>query len=61
MAHSDRTAPAVDRLGNERLNQREMHAGAAVLASRPTRAWLSITGKCNLLCTHCPRSLDIMD
>ncbi len=56
MAHSDHPAAGA-RLENERLNQREMHAGAAVLASRPTKAWLSITGKCNLLCTHCPRSL----
>ena len=44
-------------LKNERLNQRELHAGATLLRSWPTRAWLSVTGKCNLLCTHCPRSL----
>lgn len=45
------------RLDNARLNQREADAGAEVLTSKPTRAWLSVTGKCNLLCTHCPRSL----
>jgi radical SAM protein with 4Fe4S-binding SPASM domain len=42
---------------NASLNAREMASGAAVLRSWPTRAWFSITGKCNLLCTHCPRSL----
>jgi radical SAM protein with 4Fe4S-binding SPASM domain len=42
--------------GNAALNQQEARAGAAVLRSWPTRAWFSITGKCNLLCTHCPRS-----
>jgi len=59
MAHSEAVhRPAGEaRLENDRLNQREMHAGAATLASWPTRAWLSVTGKCNLLCTHCPRSL----
>lgn len=41
---------------NAALNQQETRAGAAVLRSWPTRAWFSITGKCNLLCTHCPRS-----
>jgi radical SAM protein with 4Fe4S-binding SPASM domain len=57
MARSEDPRAATARLDNERLNRREMQAGAAVLASRPTKAWLSITGKCNLLCSHCPRSL----
>ena len=45
------------RSDNARLNQNEMEQGARVLKSKPTKAWLSVTGKCNLLCTHCPRSL----
>jgi radical SAM protein with 4Fe4S-binding SPASM domain len=56
MERSDARPPDAG-VENERLNQREMQAGATVLASKPTRAWLSVTGKCNLLCTHCPRSL----
>lgn len=42
---------------NKRLNLKEFREERLVLQSRPTRAWFSITGKCNLLCTHCPRSL----
>ena len=42
--------------GSVAANRQEARAGATVVASWPTRAWFSITGKCNLLCTHCPRS-----
>ena len=59
MGHSDdaMSRPAALRADNARRNQREFADGAAVLESKPTRAWLSVTGRCNLLCTHCPRSL----
>jgi len=51
------TAAGAARADNARLNMREFADQAEVLRSMPTKAWLSVTGKCNLLCTHCPRSL----
>lgn len=58
MAHSEAAGmPATGAADNDRLNRREFADGLTRLESLPTRAWLSVTGKCNLLCTHCPRSL----
>ncbi len=41
-------------LENEKLNLNEFRAQKTILKSKPTKAWLSISGKCNLKCKHCP-------
>lgn len=44
------------RLKNRDLNLQEFRSQSVVLKSRPSRAWISFAGKCNLKCVHCPRS-----
>src|SRR4051812_39980085 len=46
---------AEERARNLTLRDAELAAGAEVLASRPTRVWFALTGRCNLACVHCPR------
>jgi radical SAM protein with 4Fe4S-binding SPASM domain len=42
---------------NQKLNLKEFHEQKKLLQSLPTRAWLSLTGRCNLQCLHCPRTI----
>ncbi|GAX59200.1 Fe-S oxidoreductase [Candidatus Scalindua japonica] len=44
------------RTDNQGLNGQEFKKQSIVLESRPTRAWISFAGKCNLKCAHCPRA-----
>lgn len=45
-----------NRGSNSILNQQEFAQQAKIMCSRPVRAWLSFTSRCNLRCAHCPRS-----
>lgn len=43
------------RVKNRELNLEEFKKQSIILKSRPTRAWVSFTGKCNINCAHCFR------
>lgn len=40
---------------NTELNLQEARNQSVTLRSRPVKAWLALTGRCNLHCAHCPR------
>ena len=40
---------------NQSLNLKEFREQRIFLRSLPTRAWLSLTSRCNLKCAHCAR------
>jgi len=39
---------------NKELNEKEFRIQKTILKSLPVQAWISISGKCNLKCLHCP-------
>ena len=45
-----------DKSRHKKLNLHGAGKDAIVLESRPFRAWVSLAGRCNLRCVHCPRS-----
>ena len=40
---------------NRKLNTEEYTKQSVILKSRPVRAWVSFSERCNLNCVHCPR------
>lgn len=41
---------------NRKLNTEEFKRQSVILKSRPVRAWISFSERCNLSCVHCPRT-----
>ncbi len=44
---------------NLERNRQELESQTLQLSSKPVIAWLALTGKCNLACSHCDRTLEM--
>lgn len=49
------TSMTETRSDNRALNLQEFNKQSVILKSLPTKAWISLSGRCNLNCSHCLR------